>query len=452
MDFENTNFFLINDLYSYSELRYKARNYKVKTLLSDKIQIDSSMNDITKKIINGLDFSNDAYHKLCTEHAIPQSLENEAITVNENDINTYVFINAIENQSLKLGNRYKDIFYKYGLESNNCDPQYFYTKLFYRYFLGYEYLPISARNKQKKTKELIEKANVLEAYLANALTDVLTNHGFECTPSTQFRNIDTFIIKKMLFDSLNNNETIEFNLYNDIINTIQEFSKTKENHWTPSLPPKEQLRRDVCEMNSAKYVSENTGIPLDYLYKMINGQKPITTKNLAKIYSFILRGNPSAYEYIYYISGEETQRKINNLYFKAIELAEHNILNYDLPVEKLVNNNLFDPSYKKISIAINDKDCNNVYGINFDYVPLLDALNLLGNNFYGNKLQTGLELTSELFEDLLKEIKPIKKYVLSEYKDLIRASTTTYYDVYSKDGKLTITRNTNQIKKFIKLI
>ena len=61
-------------------------------------------------------------------------------------------------------------------------------------------------------------------------------------------------------------------------------------------------------------------------------------------------------------------------------------------------------------------------------------------------------MTPTLIEDLLKDIKVIKKHILAEYKDLIKASTTTYYDVSSKDGNITITRNTNLIKKIIKLI
>ena len=61
-------------------------------------------------------------------------------------------------------------------------------------------------------------------------------------------------------------------------------------------------------------------------------------------------------------------------------------------------------------------------------------------------------MTPTLIEDLLKDIKVIKKHILAEYKDLIKASTTTYYEVSSKNRTITITRNTNQIKKIIKLI
>ena len=183
---------------------------------------------------------------------------------------------------------------------------------------------------------------------------------------------------------------------------------------------------------------------------MINGQKPITTKNLAKIYSYIFNGGSSAYNYVYYISGDETQREINRLYTKASELVSKKLSN--IPVDNLIYACLYNPIYNKTSTSINDSICNNVFGIKYNYAPLLDALELLGNKFYNNKLQTGVEMTPTLIEDLLKDIKVIKKHVLAEYKDLIKSSTTTYYDVSSKDGNITITRNTNLIKKIIKLI
>ena len=82
MDLENTNYFLINELNSNSELKFQARNYKVKETLSNTIVITPDMNLLTKKIINGLDFSSDAFHELCINHAIPQSIENDAVTLN----------------------------------------------------------------------------------------------------------------------------------------------------------------------------------------------------------------------------------------------------------------------------------------------------------------------------------------------------------------------------------
>ena len=449
MDLENTNYFLINELNSNSELKFQARNYKVKETLSNTIVITPDMNLLTKKIINGLDFSSDAFHELCINHAIPQSIENDAVTLNNEDIIKYITIDTIEKEAAKLNGKYMDIFYKYGLESKNCDPQYFYTKLFYRYFLGYEYLPIEARNKQKKTKNIIEKANALEKYISDALTNVLTTHGFNCVPTSQFRNIEARVVKIKLHKALNDNEVLTIDcdsVYQDLLS----FSKTKENYWKPTASPKEQLRNDVCEMHSAKIVAEHTGIPQEYLYKMINGQKPITTKNLAKIYSYIFNGGSSAYNYVYYISGDETQREINRLYTKASELVSNKLSN--IPVENLIYACLYNPIYRKTSISINDSICNNAFGIKYNYAPLLDALDLLGNKFYNNKLQTGVEMTPTLIEDLLKDIKVIKKHILAEYKDLIKASTTTYYDVSSKDGNITITRNTNLIKKIIKLI
>lgn len=449
MDLENTNSFLINEFKNYSDLKYDARNYKVKTLLSTKIKITSDMSLLKRKIVNGLEFSNDAFHELCVEHVIPQSIENDAVTLNNDDIIKYITIDTIEKEAAKLNGKYMDIFYKYGLESKNCDPQYFYTKLFYRYFLGYEYLPIEARNKQKKTKDIIGKANALEKYILDALTNVLTSHGFKCVPTSQFRNIEARVVKIKLHEALNDKDKLTINC-DDVYQDLLSFSKTKENYWKPTASPKEQLRTDVCEMHSAKIVAEQTGIPQEYLYKMLNGQKPITTKNLVKIYSYIFDGNSSAYNYVYYVSGDETQREINRLYTKASELVLNKFSN--IPVENLIYACLYNPIYRKTSISINDSICNNAFGIKYNYAPLLDALELLGNQFYNNKLQTGVEMTPTLIDDLLKDIKVIKKHVLAEYKDLLKASTTTYYDVSSKDGNITITRNTNLIKKIIKLI
>ena len=42
MDLESTNSFLINEFNNYSDLKYDARNYKVKTLLSNHIRYESS--------------------------------------------------------------------------------------------------------------------------------------------------------------------------------------------------------------------------------------------------------------------------------------------------------------------------------------------------------------------------------------------------------------------------